>query len=58
MKRAFDSVHLNSMWFKLYKSGVNGKMLRIIKSMYDDVKSCVKNCNSISDYFDCVVGLK
>ena len=27
MKRAFDSVSLNSLWLKLYRSGVDGKCL-------------------------------
>ena len=26
--------------------------------MYNNVKSCVRGCNSLSEYFNCVVGLK
>ena len=33
-------------------------MLRIIKDMYNKVKSCVRGCNSYSDFFDCAVDLK
>ena len=58
LKRAFDSVYLNGLWFKLHKIGINAKMLRIIKDMYNKVKSCVRGCNSYSDFFDCAVGLK
>ena len=58
MKRAFDSVYLNGLWLKLFKAGVDGKMLRIVKDMYFQVKSCVKCCNSYSEYFECAVGLK
>ena len=25
-KKAFDSVYLNGLWFKLYKLGINGKL--------------------------------
>ena len=32
-------------------------MLRIIKDMYNKVKSCVRGCNSYSDVFDYAVGL-
>ena len=58
LKRAFDSVYLNGPWFKLHKVGNDAKMLRIIKDMYNKVKSCVRGCNSYSDFFDCAVGLK
>ena len=43
---------------KLYKLGINAKMLRVIKDMYNKVKTCVRGCNSYSDFFDCAVGLK
>jgi len=33
-------------------------MLHLIKDMYNNVKSCVRGCNSLSEYFNCVVGLK
>ena len=58
LKRAFDSVYLNGLWFKLHNIGINAKMLRIIKDMYNKVKTCVRGCNSYSDFFDCAVGLK
>ena len=57
-KKAFDSVYLNGLWFKLYKLGINGKLLAIIRDMYNNVKTCVRNCNSLSDFFECAVGLK
>lgn len=56
-KRAFDSVYRNGMWYKLIKSGVNGKLLSLIRSMYTEVKSCVRHLNTLSDLFDCNVGL-
>ena len=58
LKKAFDSVYLNGLWFKLHKLGIRGKMLRIIKDVYNKVKCCVKGCNSYSDFFTCAVGLK
>ena len=33
-------------------------MLRIIKYMYNKVKTCVRGYNSYSDFFECAVGLK
>ena len=57
-QKAFDSVYLNGLWFKLFKLGINGKMLRIFKDMYNQVKTCVRACNSYSEFFECAVGLK
>jgi len=58
LKKAFDSIYLNGMWLKLSNLGINGKLLNIIKSMYNKVRSCVQGCNSYSEYFECAVGLK
>ena len=58
LKKAFDSVPLNNLWFKLIKSGVTGKVLKIIYSMYSNITATVRACNSYSQYFDCVIGLK
>ena len=33
-------------------------MLRMVKCMYEKVKSCVKSCNSFSDFFEYSVGLR
>ena len=57
-RKAFDSVYLNGLWFKLHKLGINGKLLTIIRDMFNNVKTCVRNCNSLSDFFECAVGLK
>ena len=58
LKKAFDSINLNNLCYKIYHKGLNGKLFRIITNMYSTVKSCVKGCNSYSDYFECAVGLK
>jgi len=42
----------------MYKSGIQGKLLRIIRDMYQKVKSCVKSCNTYSDFFKYAVGLR
>ena len=58
LKKAFDSVYLNGLWYTLFKLGLNGKMLRIIKDMFNKVKTCVRGRNSYSNFFECAVGLK
>ena len=57
LKRAFDSVYRDGLWFKLIKNGVDGKLLSLLKSMYSEVKPCVPHLNTLSDLFDCDVGL-
>ncbi len=57
-KKAFDSVYRNGLWLKLYKKRIRGKLLRIVKDMYNKVKSCIKLCNNYSDCFEDGVGLR
>ena len=57
LKKAFDSVYRQGLWYKLIKEGIDGKMLRVIRSMYASVKSCVKHCSTLTDFFSCEVGL-
>ena len=57
-KKAFDSIYRNGLWYKLYRLGVNGKLLRIVRDMYSKVKARVKHCNTYSEMFECAIGLK
>ena len=41
-QKAFDSVDRVKLWHKLFQIGIQGKMLKIIKSLYNNVKCCVK----------------
>lgn len=34
------------------------KFVRILQSMYESVKTCVKSNNNVSDYFDIMLGVK
>ena len=39
--KAFDYVVRDNLWLKLLDCGANGKMLKIIMSMYECVKTCI-----------------
>ena len=39
------------LWGKLLNSGVNGKVLRMIRDMYAKAKSCVKTRHGLSQFF-------
>ena len=51
-KKAFDFVNRDIIWYKLIKLGVRGKMLNVIRSMYNSVKSKVKYNNDLSSNCD------
>ena len=57
LQRAFDSVYRNALWYKLIKYGVYGKLLKLLRSMYSAVKSCVRRLNTLSDFFSSDIGL-
>ena len=56
--KAFDYINREVIWYKLIKIGVRGKILNVIKSMYQNVKSKVKLNNSLSDGFKCNLGAR
>ena len=57
-EKAFDLVNRSFLWQKMLNSGVNGKVLHIVKDMYKKAKSCVQwNCE-MSDYFSCSAGVR
>ena len=37
LKKAFDSVSRTSLWFQMIKSGTDGKLFDLIRSMYDNI---------------------
>ena len=57
LKKAFDSVSRIALWYKLTKSGIDGQILSITRSLYENIKLRVKSLNTISDLYDCDLGL-
>ena len=57
-QKAFDFVVRDILWYKLIKIGVRGKMLNVIKSMYDSVKTKVKLSNTVSEDFYSFLGVR
>ena len=56
--KALDYVVRDNLWFKLVKLGLRGNILKIIKSMYDSVKSRVKFCDKVGNEFFCSLGVR
>ncbi len=57
-RKAFDMVDRSSLWQKLPTIGIDGKILRIIRNMYQNVKSCVQQNSSYSNFFNCNIGVR
>ena len=57
-KKAFDSVDHKLLLQQLVTYGINGNFLKVIKSLYDKVKSCVRGNDSLTDIFPCNRGVR
>ena len=56
--QAFDSIWRVGLWRKLLFNSVDGKFFRIITSMYDNIKSCVRSNNETSSFFASQCGVR
>ena len=58
LSRAFDTIWRVGLWQKLIENNISGKCFNVIKSLYQNVKSCVTKICQKSDYFACNVGVR
>ena len=58
LKKAFDPVYRNGIWFKLCETGISLNFIKSVKAIYNSVKVCVKLMGKTSDCFDSLVGVK
>jgi hypothetical protein len=58
IKKAFDTVNRDCMWYKLIQLGLCGKILNAIKSLYDNAQCAVKVNDFISPWFNVNTGVK
>lgn len=49
---AFDTVWHDGLFYKLYNTGINGRLWRVLRAAYTEVKSCVLVDSCISPLFD------
>jgi hypothetical protein len=57
-KKAFDTVNRDKLWDTLEKLKTSSKLVSMLKSMYSSVQSCVRWGASLSDFFECLQGVK
>ena len=58
MRKAFDTVEHNLLWYKLQRIGVRGKCLTAIQSLYNEVKCTVCVNNDLTPWFNVEAGVK
>jgi len=56
-RKAFDTVWINGLLYKLFKTGMDGKLWRIMKDMYSDFKCCIQTGGIHSSWFLAEQGL-
>ena len=49
--KAYDTVNRDNLWMVVYRSGVRGKLFRMIRGMYATVQACVMNKSGLSDFY-------
>jgi hypothetical protein len=57
-RKCYDTINRSILWSVLSKSGIQGKMLMALKGIYSSVQSCVLCNGGLSEYFQCLQGLK
>ena len=58
LKQAFDTVWRDRLWYKIARLKINGKCLKLIKNMYDNIKSCIMVNSQKSDFFPSNIGVR
>ena len=57
-RKAFDSVWRTGLWSQLIKTEIDGKFLRIIRNIYQGIKSCISLNGQNSNFFYSNTGLR
>ena len=57
-QKAFDSVWREALWYKTELHGISGRFMSTVKSLYQNVKSCVFQNGQTSEFFTCSAGVR
>ena len=57
-KKAFDSVHRESIWEILKLYGILHKIINIFISLYTNSRCCIRTKDGYSDMFDIITGVR
>ena len=56
--KAFDLVDRALLWNKLLAYNINGRFMRAIHNIYQNTKACIKLNNTVSNSFNCNIGVR
>ena len=56
--KAFDRVKHSLLFYRLISYGLHGRVLTTLRSMYNDIESCVLCNGGLTEYFDCTIGTR
>lgn len=57
-RSAFDTVWRAGLWQKMLQYNTQGKILRVIHNMYQNIQTCIRMGKDISAFFSCDIGVK
>ena len=57
-KQAFDKIWRQGLWSKMIQYDVNGKCYKVIKNMYENIKSKIITNKGSTAYFPCYTGVR
>ena len=57
-KKAFDSIHRETLWRILKSYGIPEVFVNIFKQLYEGCAYCIKTENGYTEYFDVVTGVR
>ena len=58
IRKAYDRIWRDGLWLNMHQVGIQGKLWRIIKNLYQSVQSKVLLNNSHTDWFNIGVGVR
>jgi len=57
-QKAFDGIPHPHLTYSLITNGVHGHILQILRSLYDNLESCVRLSGGLTDFFECTIGTR
>ena len=55
---AFNRIPHSHLFFKLIKAGRHGKTLKILRSVYGELKTCMRTPDGLTEFFTCLLGTR
>ena len=56
--KAFDTIPHALLFYQLATKGVHGKVLKVLRSMYSSLQSCVRTQQGLTDFLNCSRGTR